>query len=258
MSRFDGRKLLALIPGAYFLQTRIDGPRALLYTVGTSFIPAWWLLVRLGGEPATSAAASFALGYLAFIAVYELGYLANDLLDAKRPGGRQRCAFIAGPVYVLLFAATRLACWSGIGWATGWLADPLWLAGHVAMLIVFALHNLLGPPAPRSATFVQLALLRFTLPILGALPKVALPLVLLLGLLLYVYLRWLAYLDSKALLAMPARKDANFGLLQIALLLPVLSFIALGTNSTLPLELWLWFVLLYFGWMLAARTGRPA
>ena len=258
MSSLDGHKLFALIPGAYFVQTRIEGPRALLYTIGTSFIPAWWLLVRLAGEPPMSAIGTFALGYLAFISLYELGYLANDLLDARRPGERQRCAFTAGPVYVLLFTVLRLGCWAGIGFATSWIADALWLSGHLAMVVVFALHNLIESPAPRSATFVQLALLRFILPILGALPAMALPLALLLALLLYVYLRWLAYLDSKSLLAMPARKDGNFGLIQIGLLLPILFVVAIGTSSTLPLELWLWFVFLYFGWLVAGRRKALA
>jgi hypothetical protein len=128
---------------------------------------------------------------------------------------------------------------------TGWLFDPLWLAATACLTIVFALHNLIEAPAPRSATFVQLALLRFIMPIIGALDRDRLPLAMLIALLLYVYLRWLAYLDSKDLLKMPNRRAPRFALVQMALLAPLVTLVGVMASTTLPLEIWAFLLLLY-------------
>ncbi len=253
MSSFEGRRWVALIPGAYYVQTRIEGPRALFYDAATSFIPACWILLRLSDVGVAQGIWQFLLGYVAFIAIYELGYLGNDLLDLKRPDGRQRCGFRTGGAYVLLFAMIRLSCWIAIAIATGWIENLIWISATGALVLVFAAHNLIAPPEPRIATFLQLALLRFTLPILATVPQASVPLVVILGLVFYVHLRFLAYLDSKALLRMPARKRPEFGLWQVILLLPLAGLISLAARSALPAELWLWSFALYLGWGLLGR-----
>ncbi|NJC06479.1 hypothetical protein GGQ97_002272 [Sphingomonas kaistensis] len=244
-SSSDSRSLLALLPGAYFLQSRVKGAQDLLYLVATSFVPAWWMLVRLGGQGLVEAAANFTLGYLAFIAVYELGYLANDLFDARRPGGRKRWSGSSGAAFVAPFILIRLIVWGLVGWATGWIANPVWLGGTACLVLVFALHNLIQAAAPRSATFVQLGLLRFIMPVIGALEPARLPLALLIALLLYVYLRWLAYLDSKDLLRIAERRHPRFALVQMLLLGPIVGLTSLIGATSLPLEIWGFLMLLY-------------
>ena len=257
MSSFSARALLALLPGAYFVQTRVKDLRDLLYLLGTSFVPAAWFLYRSTDLGVDGALLSFGLGYLAFIAVYELGYLANDRWDAERgPGGRKRMPFKAGAPFLLAFVALRLLVWTAVAASTEWWRNPVWLGGFAALAAAFTLHNILRSPEARSASFVQLAVLRFSLPVIGPLPVALVPLLLLLALLLYAYLRWLGYLDSKALLAMPARKDRHFGTVQMAVLAPVIFFVAVVAGSTLPLELWAWYLFLYAAWGSLKREQR--
>lgn len=247
---------LALVPGGYFLLTRVSGARDALYLVGTSFVPAWWYLARSTELDPVTALGSFAIGYLAFIASYELGYLANDLWDARRdPGGRQRAPFLTGTLSKVAFVAIRLLTWLLVASVTGWSSNSSWLAGFAALAVVFALHNVV-PAWARSATFMQLAVLRFSLPVMGPLPASAAPLLLLLALLLYASMRWLAYLDSKGMLTMEARRTPSFGAVQMALQAPVIGLIALLAGSTLPLELWGWFFFLYGAWALKASRSR--
>jgi hypothetical protein len=223
-----------------------------LYDVATSLLPALWLLLRSSEVGLAEGVGSFLLGYLAFISLYELGYLANDVIDARRPGGRQRCTFATPLLFLLLFAGVRIACWIAIALATGWIGNAVWLSATAAMALVFFAHNAIVAPEPRIATFLQLALLRFSLPILGIVPAGSVPLILILALLFYVHLRGMAYIDSKHLLAMPARKHPQFGQWQILLMLPIAMLIAVAAGSTLPLELWPWYALLYSGWGLLA------
>lgn len=246
ISSSNARSLLALIPGAYFLQSRVKGVQDVIYLVATSFLPAWWMLVRLANQRLVEATTNFALGYVAFIAMYELGYLANDLFDARRPGGRKRWSGSSGVAFVTTFVLIRIALWVLIGWTTGWIIEPVWLAATACLAIVFALHNLIEAPAPRSATFVQLALLRFIVPVIGALDPARLPLAMLIAILLYVYLRWLAYLDSKDLLRIAERRQPIFAVVQMLVLGPVVCLISLVAATTLPLEIWAFLVLLYF------------
>lgn len=245
-SNSSARSLLALLPGAYFLLSRVKGAQDLIYLVATSFLPAWWMLIRLGGQGIIEATTNFVLGYIAFIAVYEFGYLANDLFDARRPGGRKRWNGSSGPAFVAAFILVRVVVWALIGWFTSWIFSPVWLAATACLSIVFTLHNLIEAAAPRSATFAQLGLLRFIMPIIGALAPARLPLAMLIALLLYVYLRWLAYLDSKELLRIAERRQPRFALVQMLLFCPIVGLISLIAATTMPLEIWSFLVLLYF------------
>jgi hypothetical protein len=97
MSGFSWKKAASLLPFGYYAVTRGTDTRELGFLVATSWIPAIWILFRLGGDGIGPAAFTFAIGYVAFIAIYELGYLVNDSWDAARsPDGRKRLPFETG------------------------------------------------------------------------------------------------------------------------------------------------------------------
>ncbi len=77
-------KYFALIPIVYTFVTRLNTAREFLYVVATRWIPGVWLVSRLGHFDLPTAAGLYAIGYLAFMCVYEIGYLANDTWDASR------------------------------------------------------------------------------------------------------------------------------------------------------------------------------
>jgi hypothetical protein len=236
----------------------VKGGKDFAYLVASSWIPAIWLAFRLAGLDLAEAALAFAGGYLCFIALYELGYLANDVWDARRdPAGRQRLGFSPGPVYLAAFVAIRLAVWAAVADWFGWLGDEVFLLCYAALFAAFAQHNLIRSAAFRSASFYQLSLLRFVAPIIAVLDTRGTAVALIAAALLYSYFRFLSYLESKDLLAMPERKRPDFSLVQGAMLLPFILFASVATGSTVPLELGLYFLAVFALWRLLALR-RPA
>jgi hypothetical protein len=248
LSVFDRNQLLDLVPFSYTLRSRVRSPIDFAFLVLSSWLPAIWFALRVTDDPGR-ALTGFAFGYLAFIAVYEIGYVANDAWDAVRSSdGRQRLAYRPTATFLALFASIRLALWAAVGIITGWVGDPLWLAAFGALIAAFAMHNLIRSSALRSASFLQLAVLRFSLPVLAITPRTDIPTLLIIALLLYAYLRFLSYLDSKGLLNMHERRQASFGALQIAILTPFLLLVALLLDRFVIAELTVYFLIVYGGW----------
>lgn len=255
ISGSSASRALAAVPFAYLIATRVRTPRDWAYLVATSWVPAIWLLFRLADLGPLEALGSFALGYLAFVALYEIGYFVNDAWDAKRgEAGRKRLGFSPGTAYAILFVSIRVATWAAVGWITGWLSNPAWLAGHAALFLAFAQHNLVAGNGLRLASFYQLAVLRFVMPILGALAPPAYPAALIAAILLYAYLRYLSYADSKDLLNLPERKTPRFGLLQLVMLAPLVGFIAVILDAAPIAELLVYMIAVHAAWWLFARV----
>lgn len=244
MSRFE--RPLSLLPFGYLLVSRGRDPWDLLYMVGNSWVPGLYLIVRLGGEDPVSALVAFVLGYLAFISCYELGYLANDCWDAARSSsGRRRIAFAVTPLYLVAFTAIRLAAWLIIGIWTRWIFEIPWAAGYVALVAAFGLHNVLQSPSIRIASFLQLSVLRFILPIVGALRPGSFLVALAVAFLFYSVFRLLSYLDSKDLLTMPDPRTGRFKLAVIAVQAPIALYLSVLAGTTVIAEMLVYYLVLY-------------
>jgi hypothetical protein len=182
----------------YMFATRLPGSRDLAYLVFTQWVPSIWILHRLVGSDLIEATLYFAIGYMAFISVYEVGYLANDKWDAKRHrNGRHRANFSTGFSYLAIFLAVRGIIWVSVGVASGWIFYWPWLLSYAVLAAGICQHNLLRSYALRTASFFGLAYLRFLVPVLGPLPREDLFLVVTICCLFYVYVRFLSHLDAK-------------------------------------------------------------
>ena len=225
------------------------------YLVATSWLPAIWLLWRLTDLSVAGSALAFAAGYLAFISIYEIGYLINDAWDAPRStGGRQRLNFPLTPPFTLAFIAIRLAVWAVVGVLTGWIGNPLWLAGYAALSLAIAQHNMFQSKGLRLASFYELATLRFLLPVLAALPAASLPAAILTALLLYSFPRFLGYLDSKGILNLPERREPQFGFLLILSLAPLLVVTSYMLRTAVLAELTAYFLAIHGIWWALSRS----
>lgn len=250
----DRLKILTLLPFLYTVATRFATARDVIYLVASSLLPGIWILFRLSGHGLGEAALNFAAGYLCFVSVYEIGYFVNDAWDApKTESGRKRIRFTYDRVYVVSFIALRIGIWAGLGTLFGWIGDMVWLAAFAALVVVFAEHNLIRPAAFRSASFFQLACLRFTIPVIGETPANKLLLLLFTSILFYTYFRLLAYLDGNGQLAMPDRRRRDFSVIQIAMLTPFVAFGAYVSGEILLLELLGYFVIIYGVYGLISR-----
>jgi hypothetical protein len=244
ISRFE--RPVSLVPFGYLLVSRGKNPWDLLYMLGNSWIPGVYLIVRLGGLDPMRALLAFVLGYLAFISCYEIGYLANDCWDAARTsGGRRRIQFAVTPLYVALFTAIRLTVWLLIGVSTGWILEIAWAGGYVALVAAFALHNVLQSPSVRIGSFLQLSILRFVLPLIGALRPGTYLLAFAIALLFYTLFRLLSYLDSKDLLSMSEPRTGRFKLAVVAVETPIALYLSFLSQSTVIAETLVYYLILY-------------
>lgn len=200
---------LLAVPFAYTLATRMRSLRAFGHNAAMAWIPAFALLLA-DGRPLGFALVEFAVGYLAFIAIYELGYMTNDLWDARRdPGGRHRLDAQPGAAWVAIFVAVRIALAAGIALVNGWWSVPVWSIGMAILVLAFAAHNIVAPRW-RLLTFPVLAILRFLLPVGAMLSTAMWPAALIVAILLYTAPRWLAYAESKGFTPPELRQRARF------------------------------------------------
>lgn len=251
-------KAISLLPFGYFAVTRISSLRDLAYLVASSWLPAVWLLMRLGELETMPSATTFALGYMAFIAAYEIGYLVNDAWDARRTDdGRARLSFRLSWPYLVAFAAIRIALWVSIAVMTGWIENTVWVAGYATLAIALAQHNLVSTKGLRLASFFELATLRFVLPILAAIPTGSLGPVLFVALILYAFPRFLAYMESKDLLNLEQRRELNFGFLLLLSLLPLMVLLSYLVAAPVIVELSIYFLAVYGAWWALSLIAQP-
>ena len=254
----SGSRAVSLLPFGYFAATRIDGPRDLAYHAATSWLPAILLLFRLTDMDVTRSVTTFAVGYLAFIAIYEIGYLVNDAWDARRTGeGRARLGFSLDWPYLAAFLAIRIGLWGSIAMLTGWAASPPWLAGYAALAFAFSQHNLVRHNGLRIASFYGLATLRCVLPVVAAIPAIAIMSVLLVAMILYAFQRLLAYMESKDLLNLAKRRDPSFGFFLLLSFAPLTLFFAYVLQARILAELTAYYLVIHGGWWLFSAVRAP-
>lgn len=259
ISSSNPRAALAFLPFFYLVTTRLKSLRDVGYLIVTSWLPPIWILLRIEHLDPVHAVTGFLLGYLAFVCVYEMGYLVNDAWDAARHReGRQRTPFAPTSWSLILFTVIRVAGWLAIAMYTGWLYEPLWLAPQAALIAAMALHNWIATPALRLATFSQLAVLRYCLPVAALLSPAGWVAALIAALLLYLPLRLLAYADSKSLITMPERRWRWFPTAYLAASLPILALAAAVLSLGALVEIWLMLVVAHAGWAMLAGQANGA
>lgn len=199
-----------LFPAYYFFRTRLSAGSAAFHVV-FEWGAALLLILVFPADAVHEALFGGILAYLAFISVYELGYLMNDYYAfARESNGRDRRVtalqshWIAGMVAarLLVFAAVSLS-WHGAGTVEWWCFFS-------ALGMVFCLHNLMRDPQLKILTFAWLSWLRFMAPVIFVVQADQLMGIGFGAAAGYVGFRALGYLDSKDMLDMPDRRGSRF------------------------------------------------
>ncbi|HMQ04646.1 MAG TPA: hypothetical protein PKD26_12075 [Pyrinomonadaceae bacterium] len=186
-----------LFPATYFEATRVPSLELKIYNGLVEWLPAFAFALYFNDlRPQAVLAVLFSYG--AFISIYEIGYLTNDLFSEKyedEPRGRaSRFQGSEATVYALI--AVRLIFFaiftSLLGAANSWL----WWGFHGSLVAVFALHNIL-PGEMRVATFFCLSAFRFFGPMIIAVPPLVLMVLFPAVLLNHSLYRTTVYLRSK-------------------------------------------------------------
>ena len=238
-----------LLPFSYFYQTRLK-EGALAFHILFEWLAALWLVAWIGsGASFLQDVLAVFLSYVAFISIYELGYMANDLHAAKHEtDGRRRGPQGASFLWVCLWVFSRLVSFFACTVLMNHFFYASWWLFFAALVAVFSLHNILDDREMKTATFSWLAWFRFMAPVIFVINIDQIMGVGLAAVVGYVSYRKLGYRDSKGLLFMPGRKRMSFRL--FFFLIPLAGVAALG-----PYEHAKGYLLLVVYWAAVSITG---
>lgn len=243
---------ILLAPFLYAFFSRMRGLRAFVFNAVTLWGPGLLLTALLLDGFSVGALAGYFAGYLIFISIYEVGYLMNDTWGLRHDETpRRRIDVEYSSAFFVLFIAIRLVVVLSLGLWVGALSS-LWFWALLSLLVLaIVTHNIIVRQEIKMATFFQMSLMRFSIPVFipTAMEKGAI--VLLLGCLFFVFPRFLTYLDSKNRLRIPERKQPSFLPLVYLIFAPIILLISVSTGETLVLLTWAYFMtyacLLYAG-----------
>lgn len=198
---------IAYLPFFYFQNTRLNNRKAFVFHSAYEWLPAG--LLAFYYFPSVISLVSVALYYVAFISVYEIGYLINDQQAHQEKEGRKRAGQL-NVFQLIAFIGIRLIVFFAITVVQSHLSSTLWWGWYLLLAIQFAWHNLLTLRSLKAVTFSFLAFSRFFSPIIMVIPiaisaSLALPVFL-----NYVLFRLFTYLDSKDLLKNFDRKSSAY------------------------------------------------
>lgn len=226
-----------LLPFSYFFRSRLQSLTDIIFHFYYEWLLAFLLLFYFSGFDVYSSIGNFLLAYLAFIAIYEIGYLGNDIYSVRyethprmrikdlNPNNIQLTVWIVFRVIVFLSITHYLALW----------ASYAWWAFYSAIILFFYLHNKLRQKELKTFTFINLAFVRFMAPIFIFLNSDHLLLIIPSVFLCYVFYRTLTYMDSKKLLKMPSRPLPSFKVNYYLLIGGVSILLSFILNSYLPI-----------------------
>ncbi len=214
-----------LVPFAYFYDTRLRSGSMAFHLI-FEWLAAVVVVLAVGRVDPAHALMAAGLSYLAFISLYEIGYLVNDLFASrKETAGRRRGPQGASSVSVAAWITVRLSVFVIATAIMGMLAVPAWWSFFAALCAVFAMHNLLTDTEFKAATFLWLAWFRFMAPVIFVVKDGQRLGVGLAAAMVYASFRLFGYLDSKGLLQMPGRQRPGFRV--FFLLMPLAGALAL-------------------------------
>lgn len=258
----DPRKALLCIPFGYAFATRYHWPRNFLVNAVTAWGPGVILIASLCGVTLAQASLLYAVGYVMFISIYEIGYLANDSIGLRYdPVPRERIVLTITPGFLGAFILLRLGVLGLCAQLLGVGAEPGFLAAMATLAVVIALHNVLKRPELKFYSFLQLSLMRFAVPVLPALllhsgTAQSILLVMATGLLLFTLPRLLTYQDAKGRLHLPERKRADYHLMAHLSVAPMIALLWAVTEEPAPLLCLFWAVSVQLIFLMVGQRFR--
>ncbi len=203
-------RILYFLPFTYFANTRLL-KGSIAFHVLFEWVAAL-LLVSLFGIFGPQESVQFAFGaYLAFISLYEIGYLFNDLVSSRKESSPR----LRGPQgvsmgWVAAWTVSRLSAFAFLTVQLNMMENAGWWLFFLAMLLVFGAHNALKDNEAKAATFLWLAWFRFLAPVIFVVQDSQRMGIAFGAAALYAGFRLFGYLDSKGLLQMPGRQSMKF------------------------------------------------
>jgi hypothetical protein len=230
---------LSYLPFFYFQRTRLSDLKAWVFHSVYEWLPALLIFVYVNGF--SSALGKLGLCYVAFISIYEIGYLVNDQNALREKLSRKRTGRLTY-ASIALFVILRCATFAGITYYLKLSEYELWWYWYALLVIVFTLHNFLTVPSLKVITFSYLAWARFLSPFFFIVPLSLVQILFLPVFLNYVLFRLFIYMDSKGLVQGFERHTNSYRLGFYLVLCSFSIVLSFTYQSWLPLALNLYFL----------------
>ncbi len=189
--------------------------------------------------------------YVAFISIYELGYLLNDQLALRQLNGRTRARPFDG-MEILVFVAIRIGVFLMVTLYVADLSGGKWWIWNFLLVLVFVIHNFLRQAGLKIITFSYLAFVRFFSPIIVLVPGVLDISIVLPVMLHYVLFRLITYMDSKEFIKNFDRQTNHFRV-GYHLFASVFSIcLAVFANSFIPIWISTYYIVISAGFVVIA------
>ncbi|MEP7076302.1 MAG: hypothetical protein ABI878_10875 [Acidobacteriota bacterium] len=245
-----------ILPITYFQATRLNRWDLVAYNGLVEWLPALGLSYFYNGLE-IAILGKVALSYLAFISVYEVGYITNDVFSERfetKPRGRAEeiavstfsaAGLIGARLIYFLFFTYILGAWS----------STLWWTFYATLAVTFALHNCL-PSEFRIATFFGLSTFRFFAPIILTLGTPVLTILLPTILLNNSLYRMSVYLGNKGDVVSADRQNVRFKFAFYAGCFPLSILFSFFFSSILPALVCGYFLLVWVIYWLASEYRK--
>lgn len=204
-------KILLAIPFYYYYCSRIKKGSSIFFNFFFEWIP--WIILSIWFSKYDLITSLFYLGfsYLAFISLYEIGYIFNDYFSINfEKEGRNRAPLLGTRNNLIIWILSRIITFFLFTNFLPFGGDYSWNILYFLLIIFFASHNLLKEIQFKSISFFWLAFLKYIIPVIFIIKQNYIYQLLLVAALIYVPYRFLSYLESKKLLLMSKRKSINF------------------------------------------------
>jgi len=234
------QNLKFIIPINYFYETRLKQGTILFHLI-FEWIAAILIVAIWGKTSHFNDILNAVICYIAFISVYEIGYIYNDIHSAKHEiNGRHRGQNKVTSLWIRIWICTRVSIFFICVQILQQWQNPSWWLFFGTLALVFYTHNNLLDPELKTSTFLWLAWFRFMAPVIFVVNEDQRMGVAFIAAMTYVSFRYLGYLDSKGLLLMPGRKTSKFRMLHflMSLVAPLVTYGYDGASASWALAIY--------------------
>lgn len=246
-----------IFPISYFQATRLNRWSLVGYNGLVEWIPAL-VLSYYFNDCSIRILPVVVLSYLAFICVYEIGYITNDFFSEKfesNPRGRRIYLSYSSSI-ISVIILSRIAFFLLFTFLLGATKNPFWWAFYGLLTIAFALHNLL-PNRLRTATFFALSTYRYFAPIILSLAPPVITILLPTILLNNSLYRTTVYLRNKNASESESEQKATRNLGFYVGAMPLSALLSIYFSSLLPIIICIYYLLLWSAyWLLSGILKR--
>lgn len=248
---------LLIFPFFYTFFSRMRGLRGFAFNALTSWMPGVILSVGLSGADPIHSIVSYFCAYIAFISVYEIGYLANDTWGTRHDETpRKRIDVEYSIPFLVIFIAARLGVAGAILFAMS-QGDPAWISYlYMALVSTILIHNLIRKIEFKFVSFFQMSMLRFSIPVLTVLGREEAPIVFILAAMYFVLPRFITYQVSKGRLSLPEKSSDSYLLKFYLLMLPVGILMFAATRDLTALVFSIYFIVVQMAYLSSAPVRR--